>query len=92
MADILKAQGIQQAREVVFTNKAGQRLTTTWGQITDAQNRLIVVYGRNDTMLLFSGPELPPDQKLTRREAEELLPAGVDFVLFPDVVKIEVEA
>jgi hypothetical protein len=92
VANILQAHGIRQAKEVVFTDKDGQRLTTTWGQIMDTQYPLIVAYGRNDTMLLFSGPELAPNQKLTRKEALALLPTGVDLVLFPNVVKIEVQA
>jgi hypothetical protein len=90
VADILGAQDITQAKQVIFTNKDGKRWSANWAQILDSKTRLIVTYSKHDTLLLFSGPKEETEKRQSPQQIKEVLGGRTDLVSFPGVVKIEV--
>ncbi len=90
VADILNAQGVTQAKQVVFTDNNGKRWSAGWAQITDPKTRLIVTYSKHNTLLLFSGPQIEIGKRQTPRQIREVVGSRADLVSFPGVVKIEV--
>ncbi|MBI3620654.1 MAG: hypothetical protein HY208_00500 [Nitrospirae bacterium] len=90
VADILSAQGVTQAKQVVFVDDKGKRWSTSWAQITDPKTRLILAYSKHDTLLLFSGPQIDAGKRQSARQIRETVADRTDLVSFPNVVKIEV--
>lgn len=86
--EILAANGVTQAREVVFTDKQGKSWSAGWAQVTDQQQRLILTYSRNGVALLFSGPVLE-ERSIIPRKANELAETFPDLVAFPNLATIE---
>jgi hypothetical protein len=88
--EILAANGVTQARQVVFTDKHGKSWSAGWAQVIDRQHRLILTYSRNGVALLFSGP-VAEDKFITQRKANELVKTIPDLIAFPNLVNIEVK-
>jgi len=86
--DILKANGVTQAREIVFTDKQGKSLSAGWAQVIDQQHRLILTYSRNGVALLFSGPVLEDTSKIPPK-SNELAKTIPNLIVFPNLATIE---
>lgn len=88
--EILAANGVTQARQVVFTDDKGKSWSAGWAQVVDRQHRLILAYSRSGVPLLFSGPVVEGDTP-SPEQTRELISTLPGLIAFPHLAKIDVK-